>query len=99
MHNHSDFLQVVLAEFPELRQEISDCDGLPYLEMGTFASFTQKAKGAEDWEVYGRAVRLTRTSAMSFLFLTWSILISKDRAGSRHGNYFPSIFSTLGMKS
>ncbi len=58
MHNHSDFLQAVLAEFPELHEEISDCEGLPYLEMGTFASFTQKAKGATAWDIYGRAVRL-----------------------------------------
>ncbi len=58
MHNHSHFIQTILAEFPELREEISYCDGDPYAEMGEFASFTQNAKNVEDWDVYERAVKL-----------------------------------------
>jgi hypothetical protein len=55
---HADFLKALLAEFPELREHIELCDGLPHIEMGAFATFTQKAKGVADWGVYGRAVRL-----------------------------------------
>jgi hypothetical protein len=58
MHNHFNFIQTVLAEFPELSEKISYCDGDPYSEMGTFASFTQNAKNAEDWDNYGRSVQL-----------------------------------------
>jgi len=55
---HADFLTALLTEFPDLRDGIESSDGLPYLEMGAFAAFTQRAKGAADWDVYGRAVRL-----------------------------------------
>jgi hypothetical protein len=58
MHNHADFLRLVLAEFPELRGTIDDCDGLPYLEMGAFALFTQKAKKSERWDTYERAANI-----------------------------------------
>ena len=58
MSSHADFLEALLSEFPQLREDIELCDGLAYIEMGAFATFTQKAKEAADWDVYGRAVRL-----------------------------------------
>jgi hypothetical protein len=58
MHSHADFLRALLAELPQLREAMEVCDGLPHIEMGAFARFTQKAKGEGDWDTYGRAVRL-----------------------------------------
>src|SRR4051812_37445153 len=61
MHSHADFRRALLAEFPELAEEIELHEKLAYMEMGAFASFTQKAKGEANWDVYGRAVRLAST--------------------------------------
>jgi hypothetical protein len=58
MHNHTNFIQAVLTQFPNLGESIAFDGGLPYNEMGTFASFTQEAKNTENWEDYERAVRL-----------------------------------------
>ena len=58
MQSHTNFIQAVLSQFPDLGESIAFDDGLPYNEMGTFASFTQEAKNAENWEVYERAVQL-----------------------------------------
>jgi len=55
---HRDFHDAVLKEFPELRGAVDDCNGLLHLEMGAFATFTQRAKGRPDWDTYKRAVRL-----------------------------------------
>jgi hypothetical protein len=59
---HAEFLKALLTEFPEIREDIELCDGLPYMEMRAFATFTQNAKGAASWDVYGRAVRLAAGS-------------------------------------
>lgn len=48
----------VLAEFPELEEELAQSEGLPHLQMGFFAELMQRARGRGDWEVYARAARL-----------------------------------------
>ena len=48
----------VLAAFPELGEEFAEDDGLPYIQMGTFARLMQRTKGDGDWAAYGRAARL-----------------------------------------
>jgi hypothetical protein len=54
----ADFVRLLLAEFPELGQEIINADGLLHLQMHAFARRMQRAKGAADWSVYKRGVRL-----------------------------------------
>lgn len=54
----ADFPEMALAEFPELRAEFADDEGLPYVQMGTFARLMQQAKGSADWATYARAARL-----------------------------------------
>ena len=56
--SHQDFLDTVLKEFPELRGDVDDYDGLLHPEVGAFAQFAQRAKGRADWETYARCVRL-----------------------------------------
>lgn len=53
-----DFTTSLMAEFPDLRQEIEDCDGQLLYEMDAFASFTQAAKMRGDWPVYERCIAL-----------------------------------------
>ena len=53
-----DFRRVLLEEFPQLRQEIEDSDGLLHIEMGVFAEHTQRAKGQGDWPTYERCIKL-----------------------------------------
>ena len=55
---HHDFRRVLLEEFPQLRQEIEDSDGLLHIEMGVFAEHTQRAKGQGDWPTYERCIKL-----------------------------------------
>jgi hypothetical protein len=53
-----DFRAAVLAEFPALRDEFEGDDELPYLQVGAFALFTQRAKGQGDWDTYRRCVNI-----------------------------------------
>ena len=53
-----DFVRLVLDAFPELREEFEEDDGLPHVQMGAFARFTQQAKGRGDWETYGQCAQL-----------------------------------------
>jgi hypothetical protein len=54
----SDFRRAVLDEFPALHEAFAGDDELPYLQVGAFALFTQRAKGQADWDCYRRCVRL-----------------------------------------
>ena len=54
----ADFVRLALAEFPVLREEFADVDGLLHLQMHAFTRLMQRAKGAADWETYRRGVRL-----------------------------------------
>ena len=56
--SHSDFTRRVLAEFPEIRPEIEDSDGLLHIEIGVLAEHAQSAKGRADWSTYERCMRL-----------------------------------------
>jgi hypothetical protein len=53
-----DFVEAIVAEFRELRAEVEDYPGLPYIQAGSLANLAQRAKGAQDWETYRRAVEL-----------------------------------------
>jgi len=55
-YTQEDFVLVVLAEFPELRSEFAECDGMLHLQMGCFARLMQAAKGESDWPAYTRGV-------------------------------------------
>ena len=56
--SRQDFVTALLAEFPELRQEVEACDGQLASEMDAFAFFTRGAKGRGDWPVFDRCVAL-----------------------------------------
>ena len=56
--SHLDFVGAVLGEFPELREAMAECAGLPHLQAGAFAAFTQAAKGRGDLTTYGRCLLL-----------------------------------------
>jgi len=57
-HSHKDFITAVLGAFPELRDALDGCRGLPDLEVGEFAAFTQAAKGRGDFAMYGQCLKL-----------------------------------------
>ncbi len=57
-YTHDDFKQLLLAEFPELREEIEDCDGLLHIEMGVFSRHTEEAMDRGDWDTSARCVRI-----------------------------------------
>jgi hypothetical protein len=40
---HAKFVQLVLAEFPQLHEELAEAEGLLHLEMGALSRFAQKA--------------------------------------------------------
>ena len=58
MFTHADFRAELLREFPSIRKSVESSDGHQYIEMAAFAQFTQRAKGAADWDTYERAVKL-----------------------------------------
>ena len=51
-----DFITALLAEFPDLRDDIEDCDGQLHMEMEAFARFTQDAKARGDLAAYERCL-------------------------------------------
>jgi hypothetical protein len=51
-----DFVTSLLAEFPDLRDEIEECNGQLQLEMEAFARFTQDAKARGDMAAYERCL-------------------------------------------
>ena len=57
-YTHADFTRMLLERFPELREEVEDCDGLLHIEMGVFAQHTQEAKGRGDWDSSARCAAL-----------------------------------------
>lgn len=56
-----EFRVTVLGEFPELNDLFEGDDDLPFNQIGAFASFTQRAKGAGDWDIYERCIRIAHT--------------------------------------
>ena len=52
------FVELVLAEFPQLREEFAEAEGLLHLEMGTFNRFSQKAIDHNDLDTLKRCYEL-----------------------------------------
>jgi hypothetical protein len=57
-YSRSDFVRLGLAEFPALRAEFDEADGLLHLQMHAFTRLMQQAKGSADWGTFRRGVRL-----------------------------------------
>ena len=57
-YSAQDFHRMALAEFPQLREEFDENPGLLHVHMGDFPRLLQQAKGAGDWDVYVRGIRL-----------------------------------------
>ena len=55
-YSHQEFVTALLAEFPDIRDEVTDCDGQLQMEMEAFARFTQDAKTRGDMAVYERCL-------------------------------------------
>lgn len=56
--SHLDFIGAVLGEFPELRDNMEESAGLPHVQAGEFAAFTQTAKDRGDLATYERCLKL-----------------------------------------
>jgi hypothetical protein len=52
------FVELVLAEFPQLRDDFQEWRGLGHLQMMEFALFTQKACKDKDWTTVEKCLRL-----------------------------------------
>jgi hypothetical protein len=52
------FVQLVLAEFPQLHEEFAEAEGLLHLEMGTFRRFAQNAIERNDLDTLKRCYGL-----------------------------------------
>ena len=57
-YSQADFVSLVGAQFPELREELEDADGALHLQMHAFTRALQAAKGAGAWERYHRGMLL-----------------------------------------
>jgi hypothetical protein len=58
MASLSEFVEAIVAEFPELRDEVEWNPGLPYVQITSLANLAQKAKGTQDWHTYRRVAEL-----------------------------------------
>ena len=52
------FAKLLITEFPELREEIQDWQGLDHLQMMEFVIFTERACKQGDWETVEKCLRL-----------------------------------------
>jgi hypothetical protein len=57
-YTQQDLVTSLVAEFPDLRGDLENCDGQLLPEMGAFALFTQAAKGRGDLATYERCLKL-----------------------------------------
>jgi hypothetical protein len=53
-----EFAELLLAELPQLRDELQECRGLKHLEMMEFALFTERACKRRDWKTVEKCLRL-----------------------------------------
>jgi hypothetical protein len=53
----SEFVTSLLAEFPDLRDDLEQCDGVLLQQMEAFAQYTQAAKRDGDLEKYERCLQ------------------------------------------
>jgi hypothetical protein len=56
------FAQLLLAEFPQLGDDVHGWSGLQHLQMMEFQLITEKAISAGDWTTVERCLRLADTS-------------------------------------
>lgn len=87
-YTRADFIRRALTEFPELREGFDLSEGLLSLQMHNFARLMQEAKGAGDWDRYGRGARLAaelwrRPDAELLRALETSFLENLDFDGPR----------------
>ena len=85
---HSDFLQQVVLAFPDVADELASFANYPSLQARRVGTRLQRAKGAADWDAYGRGVRLledawSRADAQLERELQWSLLKALDFDGPR----------------
>jgi hypothetical protein len=52
------FAELLLAEFPELRDEVQECQDLVHLQMMEFELFTERACKRGDWKIADRCLRV-----------------------------------------
>jgi hypothetical protein len=56
--DEQDFVRMVLNEFPSLRGDLGECEGLLHLQMMEFEIFTEKAAAMNQRERLERCLRL-----------------------------------------
>jgi hypothetical protein len=56
------FCDVVLSEFPSLRQDFEEWKGLPHLQVSEFQRFTQNAIEAQSFKVVSECFRIATTA-------------------------------------
>lgn len=56
--NRREFEQLLLSEFPELRDEVKELKDLYHLKMMEFVLFTERACRRGDWETVRKCLRL-----------------------------------------
>jgi hypothetical protein len=52
------FVELILTEFPQLREDFDEWKGLDHLQMMEFKIFTEKAGKNGDWDTVERCLRL-----------------------------------------
>jgi hypothetical protein len=52
------FAEILLTEFPELRDEVQTCQDLVHLQMMEFVLFTERACKRGDWKTADRCLRV-----------------------------------------
>jgi hypothetical protein len=55
------FADLLIAEFPQLRNDVQEWSGLSHLQMMEFNLVTEKAIDAGDWTVVEKCLRLANT--------------------------------------
>src|SRR5688500_1732909 len=85
---HSDFVQRVLAAFPDVAEDLASLTQYPTLQASVFAQRLQRAKGAADWDGYERGVRLieelwAHADEQLDGELRWSVMKGLDFDGPR----------------
>lgn len=58
MNTATQFIEQLVTEFPELRDDIKEAEGLLHVQMGSFARITQAAIDAGDYETLRRQFML-----------------------------------------
>lgn len=58
MNSGAQFIEQLVTEFPELRDDIKEDEGLLHVQMGSFARITQSAIDAGDFETIRRQFML-----------------------------------------